>query len=104
MDRTSLIAAMQATANPTPRKVTVTGWGTVYARALTVDEVEEQTADTASKGDKQRMARAAARVICDEKGVRTFDPASEDDIKLLGSQPWKLLRKVLELSEAETPN
>lgn len=104
MDRSALIKAMQATANPKPRVVVVPGWGTVYARALTVDEVEEQTADTANAGDKQRMARAAARVICDEKGVRTFDPADAADVKLLGAQPWTLLRKVLELSEADAGN
>ena len=104
MNRDALIAAMQATAGLKPRAVEIKGWGTLHVRTLTVDEVEEQTADLADKGDKQRMARAAARVICDEAGQRLFDPGSADDVALLGRQPWSMLRRVLELSEVDPGN
>lgn len=104
MNVTELIAAMRGTADAKPRKVDIKAWGgAVYARALTVDEVEEQTADTTAQGDKGRMARAAARVICDAQGKRLFDPGNAEHVKLLGAQPWALLRKVLEASEVDVP-
>lgn len=101
MDRAALIAAMQATASAKPKPVTVPVWGTVYVRSLTVAEVEEQADDTANKDDKNRIARGAARLICDEKGKRLFDPANKDDIALLASQPWDLLRVVVSASQAD---
>lgn len=104
MDRSALIAAMQATASAAPKPVTVEGWGTVYVRQLTVAEVEEQTADTEQKQDKHRIARAAARVLCDAEGARIFDPGNADDVGLLARQPWALLRHVLETSDAKAGN
>lgn len=95
MNREELIAAMQATATEAPRAVTVPKWGTVYIRDVTVAEVEEQTDDTADKKDRRRIARAVARVLCDEKGTRLFDPDDPDDVALLAKQPWKLLSKVI---------
>lgn len=99
MDRNALIAAMQATAAALPVAVEVPGWGTVHVRQITVAEVEAQTADTEAKDDKRRLARAAARVICDEGGDRLFDPSSEADLALISEQPWDLLRRVLEASQ-----
>ena len=96
--RGKLIAAMQATASRKPVAVEVPEWGTVYVRAVTVSEVEDQTADTESK-DKNRMARGCARVLCDESGKRLFDPDSAEDVALLASQPWPLMRKVLAAAE-----
>lgn len=111
MNRQELIAAMERTAE---RKVTavdsVKEWGMVYVRLLTVEEVDEQTADTRAatetdadgnviKRDRTRFARAAARALCDEKGDPIFDPHKPEDIALLAKQPWKLLRQVLESSD-----
>lgn len=101
MDRASLIAAMKAVAAEKPRAVTVPKWGTVYVRQLTVAEVDEQAADTKDKDDKNRIARSACRVLCDESGVRVFDPDDANDVALLASQPWAMLRKVLATSEGE---
>lgn len=101
MNRDELIAAMQATAAEKPTAVKVKPWGTVHIRSLTVSEVEEQADDTADKKDKNRIARAAARVLCDESGRRLFDPSNEDDVKLIASQPWTLLRKILAESGSE---
>jgi len=95
MKREELIAAMQATAANAPRPVTVPGWGVIYLRDVTVAEVEAQQDDIADKSDKLRLARGAARVICDETGARVFDPDSADDVQLLAKQPWKLLRLAL---------
>lgn len=104
MDRAALIAAMQATAGGAPAPVEVAGWGTIYVRQLTVAEVEEQAADTEAKEDKHRIARAAARVICGADGERLFDPRSEADVALIASQPWAMLRRVLEVSEPKAGN
>jgi hypothetical protein len=102
MDRASLIAAMQAVAAEKPRAVAVPKWGTVHVRQLTVAEVDAQAADTAGdKDDKNRIARGACRVLCDELGQRLFDPDKPDDVALLAAQPWALLRTVLQASEGE---
>lgn len=101
MDVKQLRNAMKETAVPQPKKVSTKKWGDVYLRALTVAEIEEQLADTEETKDKNRFARAAARVICDEKGVRIFDPANLDDIALLASQPWSLLKQVLDASKED---
>ena len=99
MNRSDLIAAMQATASLPPKPVDVPGWGTVYVRAITVGEVEEQTGDTQASQDKRRIARGVARVLCNEAGERMFDPASEDDVGLIARQPWTLLRRVLAVAD-----
>ena len=99
MTRDELIAFMRSTADEKPTKVEVKGWGVVYVRSLTVAEVQEQTDDTADKKDKNLLARGVARLLCDEKGKRLFDPDNAEDVKLLASQPWKLLRPILAASE-----
>jgi len=104
MDRASLMAAMEAAASSKPLPVDVPAWGgTVYVRQLTVAEVEEQTEDTEQKADKHRIARATARVLCDEHGVRLFDPRSDADVALIGRQPWNVLRAILAKSNPDTP-
>lgn len=104
MDRAALIAAMKVTAAEKPVAVTVPKWGEVYVRQLTVAEVDEQSADTDAKEDKHKLARAACRVLCDENGDRIFDPASKDDVSLVASQPWSILRKVLSASDGDAGN
>lgn len=101
MDRDSLMAAMRVTASVKPRPVDVPGWGTVYVRALTVAEVEEQTADLDKKDDKSRIARGAARLLCDESGTRMFEPSNGEHVDLLAAQPWELLRKVIDASNQQ---
>lgn len=98
MDRATLIAAMQATANPKPKAVPHDQWGTCYVRPVLVAEVDEQTADEAG-GSKARLARGACRVLCDEHGTRLFDPSNEEDVALLAAQPWAMLRKLLAAAE-----
>lgn len=96
MDRSQLIAAMQATADKPPVAVPTKEWGTVYVRSVTVGEVDDLDEDAATgTKDKRRIARGACRVICDETGHRLFDANIEDDVALLAKQPWILLRKVL---------
>lgn len=106
MDRKALVKAMQDTAASAnaPRPLEVKGWGTVYVRAMLVSEVEAQANDTADGKDKNRFARAAARVLCDEKGQLLFDADKEEDVKLLAAQPWKALRMVLEETEKDLGN
>lgn len=96
--RDALIAAMQATAARKPTPVEVPAWGTVYVRAVTVAEIEDQSADTTA-GDKGRMARGCARVICDADGNRIFDPESAEDVALIAAQPWPLMRQVIAAAE-----
>jgi hypothetical protein len=102
MKREELIACMQATANEKPRAVEVKGWGTLHIRSLTVAEVDEQSEDATAKKDKFRIARAAARLLCDEDGARLFDHTNDEDVALLAQQPWKLLSAlVVDPFEAE---
>lgn len=104
VNREALIEAMRATATQAPRAVDVPKWGRVYVRDVTVDEVEEQTEDTADKKDKHRIARGVARILCDENGARLFDPDDADDVSLLAKQPWKLLSKIIEAQEGGPGN
>jgi hypothetical protein len=101
MDKATLIKRMQETANIKPLKVPVKGWGDVYVKALTTAEVEAQT-NAAKEGDepkdKRTLAVGAARIICDENGNRIFDDNSEQDLTLLGSQPWAMLSKIISAS------
>lgn len=99
MNRAQMIAAMEITAAEKPVPIEINGWGKVHVRSLTVAEVEEQTDDVADKKDKSRIARGAARLLCDETGKRLFDPDNEADVKLLSAQPWKLLRQVINASD-----
>lgn len=118
MNREQLLAAMEAAAKITPKEVPVPGWsGTVFVRALTVEEVEEQTEEAAAMvaaanaegkpvKDKARLARSACRVICDENGDRILDAKNEADVALLSKQPWEILQGILAASKqfnAATP-
>lgn len=98
MDRETLMAAMRVTAAPSLSSLDVDGWGKLHVRQLTVAEVEDQADDTKDKKDKHRLARAAARLICDDAGNRIFDHADDADVQLLAQQPWHMLQKVLEVS------
>jgi hypothetical protein len=97
MDKNGLLKAMQATASPKPRKVTVEGWGDLFVKSLTVAEVQEQQ-QTGDVNDKRTLAVGAARIICDENGALIFNPADNADIELLAQQPWALLSKVITAS------
>lgn len=99
--REKIIEAMKQTAVQAPRKITVPKWGDVYVRDVTLAEVEDQDADTADGKDKLRLARAAARVMCDEHGALLFDSSDADDVRLLSQQPWKLIQKVLAAASEE---
>jgi len=89
---------MEKTAIVNPKAVDTQEWGKVYVRAITVDELDAQSDDTADWKNKSRIARGAARVICDIGGTRIFDPDSPDDVALIGRQPWVLLRQVIDAS------
>lgn len=93
MTRDELVAAMRETAQAKPVPVKTKQWGTVYVKPVTVAEAE--TIDAGDGKDKNRLAVGAARVICDESGKRMFSPDSAEDVALLASQPWPLLRRVL---------
>lgn len=96
MDRATLIAAMQAAASVKPKAVQVEALGgTVYVRALTVAEIEEQSEPAADgKPDKARIARATARILCDENGQRFFDPSNDADVALISALPWNVLKQI----------
>lgn len=117
MNRAELVAIMQATATEKPRKITVKGWCDLYIRNLTVAEVDEQSQEKAVVVDENvdpktlspidvmrrnkgyRLARSAARLICDENGNKLFDRDNPDDVALLAAQPWKYLHQVLDASD-----
>jgi hypothetical protein len=102
MNREDLIAAMKATASPKPVAVEVKGWGTLHVRPLTVEEVEEASDQKEpADGKKRTFARGAARIICDAKGKRIFDPANSADVELLASQPWTMLQQVMAAADAK---
>lgn len=102
MTRDELIAAMQATRSPKPVAVQTEKWGTVYVKPRTVEEVDADTEDVDEvDGKHRRLARGAARVICDETGKRLFDPQNDADVDLIAEQPWSMLRSLLAAVDGE---
>lgn len=98
MELNELMAAMRKTASPKPILVDkVPQWGTLYVKPQTVEEVDAQSDEKKDEegSKKRRLARAAARVICNEQGVRMFDENNAEHLSLLAEQPWELLQKVL---------
>ena len=97
MTRDELIAAMLSTNDDKPRAVEIKGWGTLHVRDITVAKVPtdgDVATETLAKSldmplGNIRLARTAARKICDEKGALLFDADNEEDIKLLASRAWK---------------
>lgn len=88
--RDDLIAAMRATAAATRelREVKTQSWGTVWMRRPTVAEIDAQDDNPDDSKDGKRLARAAARVICDKEGNLLFNPDNEEDVAILAAQPW----------------
>lgn len=115
-DRAALLAAMQLTHAARPRPVTVPGWPTCFVRVLSADDIDAALADrasneTAGQPNKHRLAKAAARVLCDDTGALIFSPDNPDDLAFLGGQSWDCLSVIVsagnkhnELGEADAKN
>ena len=88
-------ARMLATAAPKPIAVDTPAWGRVFVRVLTVAEVD---AFTPVENDKLKLARSAARVLCDEAGAPIFDFQNEEDVLAISQLPWADLGLVLNAS------
>lgn len=102
MNRDELIAAMRALAGQKPAALDVPKLGTVYVRPRTLEEVDADAASEVAaqkrdedEGRHRRLARAVANVICDENGQRVLDASKGEDIDLLASQPYYVLRRIL---------
>jgi hypothetical protein len=93
--RDELIAAMKADGAETPIAVDVPKWGRVYVRFPSVAEAEVQKPLPEGEADLHTLARAAALVLCDEKGERMFDPLNADDIALLSARRAADLQKII---------
>lgn len=91
-----LRARILATASPKPNFVDVPTWGRVWVKVLTVAEVDDVKSDP---NDKQRIARGAARVLCDESGTLLFDHTVDADVQAIATLPWPELRLVLAAGE-----
>lgn len=102
MTRDDLMAAMAATAAQKLIEVTVEGWGLIHVKPPTVEEVDAATGeDKKDETEHRRLARGAARIICDADGKRVFDPQNPADLTLLAQQPWALLQKVLAATDVK---
>lgn len=90
----NLRARMRETAQQRPHKLDVKGWGEVYIRSITLAEIEAQEEDKSDPKDKFRIARSLTRVIVDPEGAAVYDPEDDEDVKLIASQPWPLIRRL----------
>jgi len=95
MKRDALRAAIAALASKPPVKVSVPEIGDLFVRQLSVGEVEANARDSKSE-DPFRIARALARVLCDEDGELLYDPRSDDDVNELARAPFGVMNKVLD--------
>ena len=95
MTRDELIAAMKADGASDLIKVEVPRWGVLYVRPVTVQEAETFGKPGEEGGEQSQFAILAARVICDEKGKRLFDPENPADLALLAARRSSDLMKVI---------
>ena len=95
MTRDELIAAMKADGASDLIKVEVPRWGVLHVRPVTVQEAETLGKLDGEEGGQSQFAVLAARVICDEKGNRVFDPENADDLALLAARRSSDLMKVI---------
>ena len=82
---------MAVTAKPRLVPVEVDGWGTVHIAVLTVAEIDAIGSDTTASS----IAKNFGRFICNEDGTRMFDVSNPADLKLLESQPFPLVQRLL---------
>lgn len=100
MDREAFIALLKETAKPQITKLTLPGLGEVFVRAPTVAEVDllnQRRKDGAE--EKDRFARAAARLLCLEDGTRLLDDNDEAFIELLSKSPWATISQILDAAD-----
>jgi hypothetical protein len=100
MNRADLIAAMKKVASAEPKSLTVPGWGKIYIKPLSVKEVQDKKPSVLDPESKRALAIGVANVICDQKGNRVFNVESDEDVSLIESQPWPMLQKIIDASNA----
>lgn len=90
--------ALAAIASKAPRKVEIEGLEVpVFIKSVTLADYEfsesgeNDTPEQKSERLKANTAKALARLICDAKGVRVFDPDNPDDITFLQSLPLETI-------------
>lgn len=87
-------------AAPRPVAVELAGVGTVYVLPLTVGDMNQSDAEAAQATDRPTViARGAARLLCDEKGVRYWQAGSDETnealVAKLRSISWDALQPLL---------
>ena len=87
----SILEKMRESAKPKLKKVTVEGWGDVYIAVLTVGQMDEINADESASS----MSKTFARFICNEDGSRAFDLNDAEQMKMLESQPYVMVAKLI---------
>ena len=102
--------ALAAIASKAPRKVEIEGLEVpVFIKSVTLADYEfsesgeNDTPEQKSARLKANTAKALARLICDEKGVRVFDPDNPDDITFLQSLPLETI-SAMNKGLTEAPN
>lgn len=103
MNRSELIAAMDAVAAEPPRAVHIHGLGDVHIREITIGEVDAQIQDTADKKNKRGIARGACRLLCDETGKMLLDPDNPDDVAKMAKLPLRVLNAIDDASNLKAP-
>ena len=90
--------ALAAIASKAPRKVEIEGLDVpLFIKPVTLadyefsDASDADTPEQKSQRLKTNTAKALARLICDEKGVRVFDPDNPEDITFLQALPLETI-------------
>lgn len=89
----SILEKMRESAKPKLKAVTVEGWGKVYIAVLSVGQMDEINADESAAASS--MSKTFARFICNEDGSRAFDLNDAEQMKLLESQPYVMVAKLI---------
>ncbi len=100
MNTAQLLKALASAGAVPPREVVVPGVGKVFVRPVTVAENSAKApTEEAATGSHEQLARAACRVLCDNKGARVLDENNKEHLALFSALPWAALSAVLDAAK-----
>jgi hypothetical protein len=96
-NKTSLMAALTASAVLKPERVTIEALGgDLFAKRMTVGERDDYFDEMAEVTTGSGNAEAFARAVVDEDGVNLFDANDIDDLAIIRKLPPEVVTEVLQ--------
>ena len=95
----SIRDAIIAASRPAPVQCSVDGISSpLFVRVLTVGEIVAQDDDVKDEKNRPAIARALCRVLCDSEGNKEFDYHKQEDIDVILTMPWHIVRAIMKVA------